>query len=341
MALLNFCTIFSLLLFGLNTKLNSQKINFPIERSITPNIVEVPPVIYAQTPGVVLSGNYLVVMRSFSNPLYSVFEVPDCKYLGDFGNLGRGPKEFEIPDARTATETERGFKIFDAIKGLLYVDITNFSINKKFTVNQLKLPGELIILNDPIQLNDSLIYGLPYVGKSEKLFVKYNIKSSEVSYFGEYPSFYPKKNREQYWGLLWRHSIVKPDKTKFAIFFDHFKMFRLYNSSETLEKEVIMEIPDNLFNPKRKSGNLMIYYSVVKATDEYIYALCMNEHLDELVNSNPTIEIWDWNGNPIAKLYMKNSIFSFDVTNDNKKLYCIDRQITDKIFIYNLNFKLD
>lgn len=341
MITLNYYFIFSLLIFGINAKSNNGRIKFPIERSISPIKIKVPPVIYAKTPGVVLSGNYLVVMRSFSNPLYSVFEIPDCKYLGDFGNLGRGPKEFELPDARTATATEDGFKIFDAHKGLLNIDITNFSLNKNFALKQLRLPGELYVLNDPIQLNDSLIYGLPYVGKSEKIFVKYNSTSAEVSYFGEYPSFYPKKNREQYWGLLWRHSIVKPDETKFAIFFDHFKMFRLYNSSETLEKEVIMEIPDNLFNPKRKRGNLMIYYSVVKATDEYIYALCMNEHSDELVNNNPTIEVWDWNGNPIAKLYMKNSIFSFDVTNDNKKLYCIDRQITDKIFIYELGSLLE
>jgi len=268
-------------------------------------------------------------MRSFSDPLYSVFEMPDCNYLGDFGTLGRGPKEFGVPDARTASATEKGFKVFDTRKGLLFIDITDFSVNNSFEIKQIRLPGELYILNDPVQINDSIIYGMPYVGKSDKLFVKYNIQSSEVDYFGKYPSFCPKESKDNYWAMLWRHSVIKLDGTKFTSFFARMKMFLIYNNSEVLEKEVLINIPKNIFDPK---GNVMTFYKEVKATNEYIYALCLNEP-----ENKTSLEIWDWQGNPVAKLNMDNQIFSFDVTNDNTKLYCIDQMIIDKIFIYELN----
>ena len=324
--------------FEFELKSQNVEIKFPIEKTIVPNKIDVEPVIYAKTPGVVISNNKLIVMRSYSVPLYSVFEIPLCKYIGSFGSRGKGPNEFEYPDARTATASSNGFKLFDSRKGLLFVDISKYSISKKqFSIEQIKLPGELYILNDAIQVNDSIIYGLPEAWKSDKMFVKYNINSYEIDYFGEYPEFCSKMEKDYVWGLLWRHSVCKPDGTRFASFFDNFKMFRIYNNSEKLEKEVVMDIPDVVHMCNRKEGErTKIFYRVVKSTNEYIFAMCINETSDKTLEINPTIEIWDWDGNPIAKLKMDNPIFSFDVTPSNKALYCIDRIITDKIFVYNL-----
>jgi hypothetical protein len=314
-------------------KSNCQKIKFPIEKSIAFTTIKTPSVIYANTPGVVITGDYLVVMRSFSgNPLYHVFEMPDCKYMGSFGMLGKGPNEFEVPDVRSARPTEKGFKVFDTHKGLLFVDLTGFSSNKSFKVKQVKLPGELYILNDAVQINDSIIYGMPYVGKTEKLYVRYNLNSSKLDYFGEYPAFFPKGNKDNYWGLIWRYSIVKPDGTKYASFFARFKLFRIYNNSGLLIKEKTMEVPKNILSPKHKSTT---YYDVTKATNEYIYALCLNGQLNE-TDDYPTLEVWDWDGNPVAKLKLQSFVYSFDITQDNKKIYCMDREIDDKIFVYDL-----
>ncbi len=336
MNILSIIFLTSILLQGGGVKSNNIEIKFPIEKSINFTTIEVPPVVYANTPGVVITGNFLIVMRSFSgSPLYFVFEMPNCKYLGYFGMLGKGPNEFEVPDARSARPTEKGFKIFDTHKGLLFVDLTSFSSNKSFKVKQIKLPGELYILNDAVQINDSIIYGMPYAGKTEKLYVKYNIHSSKIDYFGEYPAFFPKGNKGNYWGLIWRYSVVKPDGTKYASFFARFKMFRIYNNFELLLKEKIMEVPENTFNPKRKAGNIGTYYNVVKATNKYIYAICLNGHFNE-TEDYPTLEVWDWDGNPVAKLKLQNFVFSFDITQDNKKIYCMDREIDDKIFVYDL-----
>lgn len=332
MKILSIILLTNIILQGGSVKSNNEEIKFPIEKSINFTAIEVPPVVYAKTPGVVITGNYLIVMRSFSSPLYFVFEMPDFKYLGEFGRLGKGPNEFEVPDARTARATENGFKIFDTDKGLLFVDLTSFFPSKSFKVKQIKLPGELYILNDAVQINDSIICGMPYVGKTEKLYVKYNIHNSKLNYFGEYPAFFPKGNKDNYWGLIWRHSIVKPDGTKYASFFARFKLFRIYNNSGLLIKEKTMEVLENILDPKRK---FVTYYDVIKATNQYIYALCLNGQLNETDNY-PTLEVWDWDGNPVAKLKLQNFVFSFDITKDNKKIYCMDREIEDKIFVYDL-----
>jgi len=327
------------LFFTLNYVTVSQKvkeIRFPIEKSISSSAITVPPVIYAKTPGIVTTENYLIVMRSFSDPLYSVFELPDCNYIGGFGTLGRGPNEFEVPDARTARATENGFKIFDTHRGLLLIDITSFPFDKSFSFKQVKLPGELYILNDPIQINDSIIYGLPYAGKSDRPYVKYNTQSNEVEYFGDYPSVYPDKYKEHFWSIFWRHSVAKPDGSKFATFFDGVKMFRIYDNSENLENEVVMEIQD-MFDGHMITKNTINYYRVLKATDQYLYALCLNERSNNLLDHKPTLEIWNWMGDPVAALTLDKAIFSFDVTSDNKILYCIDRQTVDKIFVYKLD----
>lgn len=86
----NFFLISFLILLGFNLNTKNGEIKFPVEKSISPSVYKVPPVIFAKTPGVVISGNYFIVLRTFSDPLYSVFEMPDCNYLGDFGTLGKG-----------------------------------------------------------------------------------------------------------------------------------------------------------------------------------------------------------------------------------------------------------
>jgi len=45
------------------------------------------------------------------------------------------------------------------------------------------------------------------------------------------------------------------------------------------------------------------------------------------------IHVWDWEGNPILKLILDRSIFSFDVTPDNKQLIALSIEDVDKLFL--------
>lgn len=206
-------------------------------------------------------------------------------------------------------------------------------------MKQIRLPGELFTLNDAIYMNDSIIIGLPECCRSKYMYVKFNQKSKKIDFFGDYPDFCNDFRLDQYRGYLWRHTVSNSKGTKFASFFEDFKMFRIYDISGVLEKEIKMEIPKIVFGSSKVPTKF--FYRVVKSTDQYIFALNLNNYSAKLTESFPFLEIWDWKGNPIAKFEMSNQVFSFDVTKDNKKLYCIDMITTDKLFVYDIETALN
>ena len=113
-------------------------------------------------------------------------------------------------------------------------------------------------------------------------------------------------------------------------------MFMIYNSNCTIEKKILLEKQKDFFDGKWITKNPIKYYTCVRATNEYLFVLCHNEHTQNLPNNKPTLEIWDWNGNPIAYLKLDQPICSFDVTDDNSKIYATSFNDMDKIFLYKI-----
>ena len=287
------------------------------------------------------TGKYLIIIEQEAMDIFSVFELPELAYKGGFSKTGRGPSEFIALDSRSGEATTDGLKICDVNTGFVFISLKDFSKNKSFTISKIiKLSGALRPLNDATQINDSIIIGLPYP-QSNKLiidepFVRYNSNSKKNDYFGQYPNIYPKTRRSIFWEIFTRGTVVKSDNSKFASFFNQVKMFRIYKTDGTLEKEQIMKTQDDFFEGEWVRENAISYYSIVKATNNYIFAICENQHSHDLLQNKPILEIWDWNGNPIASIQMDRPVSGFDVSDDNKQIYFIDRQTMDNIFVCDL-----
>ena len=43
-------------------------------------------------------GEKLVVYKEKEEKLFSLFNLPDCSYIGDMGNRGQGPNDFNLLD---------------------------------------------------------------------------------------------------------------------------------------------------------------------------------------------------------------------------------------------------
>jgi hypothetical protein len=55
-------------------------------------------------------------LKPRAEKLFSVFELPGCKFVGGFGVLGRGPDEFISINPYSATAiSDNGIRIFDPI----------------------------------------------------------------------------------------------------------------------------------------------------------------------------------------------------------------------------------
>ncbi len=321
-----------------NQNTDSSSVRFPIQESISGYAYETPPVIFSKNNNIIVAGNYLIEIEPSSSTIFSVFELPDVNYIGGFGAKGRGPKDFPLVDALTANYEDGDISIYDLQNGFMFINLDDFHENKDYAIlNTLKIPLSLSPLNDAILLTDSVICGQPYGGQRDESYVRFNVLSNEVDYFGDYPDLYLTSRKNIFWQIYNRRSVVKPDKTKFASFCSQIKMFRIYNNDGTLGKEVVMETQEDFFEDEWIRINPIKYYGIVQATDDYIYVLCENANDDDLLDNKPTLEIWDWDGNPIASFSLDRSISAFDVTMDNKSIYCTDRTVVDSIYRYDIS----
>ncbi len=313
------------------------KLDFPSQVELKSKSISIPPKIFAQLSSIIVHNNLLISIEPNNDTIFSVFELPGCKYVASFGINGRGPNEFNRPDARNAVSTKNGICFKDLSDRFIDLDLTSFTKNKSFKSHITKLPGEIEALNNGFRLNDSIICGMPYVGgKDNKPYIRYNINSKKVESFGTWPSLYPKVNDELLWLIYPGRSRVKPDQSMFVTFMFNIKMFRIYKNTGQLYKEIIMETQDNFFEGQWIRSYPVTYYTCVRVTDKYIYALNASCIGPEMPKKNPTLEIWDWNGNPVTKIQLDIPVSQFDIANDGKILYCIDWSTMDRIFTYNL-----
>jgi len=320
-----------------------NKVQFPIQKDLKCSTIEVEPVLIAKSPGLVISNNYIVFLRSKGDNIFSIFSFPSLNHIGDFGTIGRGPNEFLLPDVKNAVASNDGFILFDVSrKVFVHINISKLIENRKFVEKHIEVPEELYTLNDAHIVNDKIIWGMPYP-KVEKgkvqakyMYTSYNITSNQVEYFGLYPDIYKNKSEADLWAAFYRHSVIKPDGTRIASFFDSIKMLRIYNQSKELIKELIMDTQDYFSTSYRQEHGIKKYYKVVKSTEHYIFALCYNAPKSRFFEIMPTIEVWNWDGEPIANFKMSNPILTFDVTSDNKKIYCIDYIDTNKFYVYDI-----
>jgi hypothetical protein len=315
----------------------TRKVDFPKQIKLINQAISIPPKIYAQLSSIIIYNNLLISIEPNNDTIFSVFKLPSCKFISSFGINGRGPNEFARPDARNAVATKLGLNLKDLSDRFINIDLSDFIKTNVFNISFTKLPGELEALNNGFQLNDSVICGMPYMGgRNNKPYIRYNLKTKKVETFGTWPELYPKEREKIFWLIYSGRSRVKPDKSMFATFMFDVKMFRIYKNTGELYKEVIIETQDNFFNGQWIRSYPLNYYTCIRATDSYLYALNEACSGPEMPKNLPTLEIWDWNGNPVAKIQLDISVSQFDITKDGKMMYCIDWSTMDKIFTYNL-----
>lgn len=311
---------------------------FPIQIEPSSRSITIPPKIYGHLSSIIIYKNLLVSIEPYNDTIFSVFKLPSCKYLGCFGINGRGPDEYFRPDARNAVATNNGVLLKDLSDRFIFTDLNNYLENRTFRTRVIKVPGELEALNNGFLLNDSIVCGMPYVGGREnKPYVKFDMNTKKVEYFGYWPTLYKGVKDKANWILYSGRSRVKPDRSMFVTFMFYVRMFRIYRCSGELYQEVILETPQKLI----ENGELRPYpkqfYTCIRVTNDLILALNTACSGPEMPKTNPTLEIWNWNGKPVAKVLLDRPISQFDIENEGKLLYCIEWNTMDKIFVYNLS----
>lgn len=329
-------TFYILLLgiWGCNNVPNDEIVitKFPETVDLTSSIISTDPVLlYPES--MFIFENQLFVFQSKKDTLFDVFRLSDFKHTNKMGTKGGGPNEFIKPMGKTIQLTDRGFSILD----YPFVKMIEVKDNGKLETIETIKAFKTLPVNGFSRINDSLFCSYAFCAtgktgdyeyqmvnrytKSEKLFSPYP-NLSDVSYEGD-----------QRCQIYVKSRAVHPDGRFFVSFYSYFKFFRIYYYTGEIYKEVRVKVAPYESSNLDDWEKRMFYYTNPCATDKYIYVMCYNSNSGD---SYPEIQVWDWNGNPIIVYHLDKQIFSYTISETDKKLYATTLENEDKIYIYNL-----
>lgn len=307
------------------------------------------PDIFFMTSDMVVSDSFLIALDIKSDKFFHVFKLPEFNYLGGFIGRGNGPgEEFMImPFFMILKDNNFMYQTINSVKIVKF----NYLENKIEIIKKINLPDELLDLMASFMLNDC-IYGYVYYRESNNEFLEYNTKNNNVSDFGpEFPEVEREIPLEKRLILFNKITTVKPDKSLFASVYDKFPIMRIYSKEGSLIKETRYKnrqiFPKALIetNPlESDKKKIMQNYRNIKSTNKYIYALYLGKTSEEIDKGGESadefsneIHVWDWEGNPIAKIVLDQKIFSCSISPDDSFIIATSMNYQNKLFKYSLD----
>ena len=295
---------------------NGTSTGLPECKSLYADSIGTPPVLLSVTSLFTLGDDTLGVYQSKDDTLFSFWKLPECKFLFKAGVKGQGPNDFLVLD-KTFQGRTGGFKAFEIQTGKLK-DVTvdshgGLSVEaKKLDVGQAM--NRFIFLE-----KDTYCF---FLMMDDSEFGMYNEKDG-LRHIGQYPDLITKKEGEMNVFVYNKVTVASPKGDKFAAFYAHLKMCRIYGSDGALLKETYLDGPVELENGMRKT-----YYSTQPfATGEYIYILSED-------SEDHVLEVWNWNAEMVDRYLLDKEFDKFIVR--QSKLYGFNRENEALIYIYDL-----
>jgi hypothetical protein len=283
----------------------------------------------------IISGDQLFIYKEKEENLFEVFNLPDCKYLCSTGRRGQGPDDFLQLDTRSFQATENGFKIMETGTGRLKTVV--------FENNRLFISHSENIFDNPSNngfypLADSLFLVLGNPGEQNE-YSLYDKKNGKQVAAGNYPQWTDGTIEPMQLIFTYiKNCVVSPDRKKFVAFYGRFKRLRIYDHSVKLLHDIEVDIEPYKSNKNQDASNQGEYYfGQPQAIGNYIYVLCSNsfENFQEASNTCE-LQVWDWNGNPIAGYRFDRDISAIAISEKYKQIYAVNKQVDDELYMYDI-----
>jgi hypothetical protein len=310
---------------------------FPVEKELTSDYITVDSVLWSPAK-LFISGNHFVVRNSKTDTIFSVFSYPDFEYLFSDGVYGNGPEDFQRIMDRDFQVSSKGFNVF--FPGInIYREVEIDDVNRKLkTVKdhkyQLSTGG---IPQKFTQLDDSRFVYINGNSMDDTEFFLFDAARNAVTGSIPYPQWVEANNGEPNFSIYLTGIVPKPDGNKFASFYCNFKRWQLFDYKGYLIREIDVKIPPVSSGLAAPGEKRMLYYGSEFASDNYIYAVCLNYKPGEPSRKGTELQVWNWEGKPVAKFILDRKFSCFTVSGDSV-LYVADNLEgdEDKIFKYVL-----
>lgn len=305
--------------------------DFPIVDTLKMRAVNTPPTLLSPS-NMFVTGDYLVVAQHKGDALFSFFNLPDCSFAFNDGLRGKGPNEFNSINPNYFEPTDKGFKVLD--NGVVIKDLI---IDKEQLIvkSQYKVPTTGRTANNIMKLeNDRLCIVNTLDDLSEYLIL--DTVSNEVP-VSPYPKWCSDDMSQPKMFVYIKNSIASPKGDKFMSFYANFRKMRLHNSNGDLLKEVSVETPFELPQYSDDRNDRYITYASYPFADEkHIYVFCINSKLGDQSQTCTELQVWDWDGKPVARLILDKNLSLFTISPKFKQLYACTGCIEDTIFVCDI-----
>lgn len=311
--------------------------SFPQTGKLQAQVKQLPvPVLLPRFMGIV--GEKLVVYKEKEEKIFALFNLFDCSYIGDMGSRGQGPDDFNLLDTRSFYFYENGFKVLEAGSNLLKTVVIQ---NDELKVSDNQPVFEQGTSNNGFYPLANDIYLTLGRLDEENEYCLLNKKTGEITQAETYPHWVEikrKKNTPPSFVTYLKTCVVHPDGKKFASFYARFKRLRIYDQNVHLLHDIDVQVEPYSTNFNEDVQFQSGYYmGQPYATNDHIYTLCENSNIhDTQKNYRCELQVWTWEGKPIACFEFDRKISLMAISWKYNKLYAFDNSLENEIYIYNL-----
>jgi hypothetical protein len=296
--------------------------------------------------GISIQDSLLIVSTMNMAGMWSFFSLPEYQNLGKYLNRGRGPNEF-----LNTPQVEQQY--FYNENGELFSILYDFSVGKTYrmNVNETIHTSKLSISETDISLPPHL-FGYTFINRKDILCreingtqteqIRYLLSDGEI----EKPDVLGKLNRTTVHpgediNILSVHTASHPNGGRIVEAAIGLNQINLYSLDGSFGKTICVgrKVDDieqiqsiDLFDRKYT-------YMILNAYPHFFGALYLNDtevNYQEGKTKNPTIQFFNWDGEPLLEVKSDRMFMTYDIDFINGVLYTLNHA-TEEIYSYDIS----
>jgi len=304
----------------------------------------------------ITSAHSYIITSTIRDTLFHVYDE-NLNFLGGFGQEGQGPHEFpHIGLIRDGIKHNGSIIVFgiDPARYKNYgIDLISTLESDELVVShKYELAWDLHGAYLSFYVDENTVIGTYRDHFHQRLDGKYGL----FYYYPETDSIeiYPLYNLDIYsndgqpvndpsaiMNINSHASALSPDRSKFAVQLMYTPRLEVYTIGDPHPLRLLLQpvkLDEDFELESFHQGNITKYYNDIQASDDYIYLLYSGhtEADDEIHELEKTIQVIDWEGNPVRQFLIpaQYDITLFTVNEGNGYFYGLSHT-TDKIYKFD------
>ena len=313
-----------LLLWGCNQNVHiTEKMVFPFEKKI--QVVKFPVGEVMDPSYMIQKGEYLLVESGQPQKQLFVFTVPDLRFVCATGNQGRGPEEFStfptLVESRTDTFYVFGYA-HRHLKSLAVDSAARVHLTERYEIPMYEAFNKMHLIDDSVLLYETVMppqytvhkYDLKNRKSIDELKIERETPESELT-FDTSRGYMAANDSVMIYVYLYKNQIDIYDVKDFR-----------------LKRRIV-----GVYKPQKPAfRNKELYYLGVIPGDKYFYALFKGARTEKGENRSNTIEVYDYDGNPVALYRFDIPPLYFYPDEKNNCIYATHPSCMDTLLRYDL-----